>query len=228
MPWRSHPRIVLASLPADDPPPSGARATRGGEVWALPCSRSDDELLAGLIAQEPWAKAAFFDRFAPGVLRVVRRLAGRDRGVDCEDLVHDAFVQALTSIRSVRDGAALRAWMDVVASRTAYRAVRARQARRWLCFWEPDQLDALEVPTVDPDVREAYGRVLRALEALPAQERVPLLLQAVEGWELGRIAEACDTSLATTKRRIARGMSRLEQAALEDDVLRSWLEERRG
>lgn len=205
-----------------------ALEVQGGsaQVVSLPigAQRTDREILAGLQDDEPWAKAALFDRFAPQVERTLRRLLGTDRDIDFAELIHETFAQALASIRSLRDGQAFVAWIETIASRVAYREVRGRQRRRWLRFWEPSKLPEVPIDGVDPEVREAYRRTLAALDALPARERVPFLLRQVEGWDLVRIAEAQGVSLATIKRRIARGSERFEKLAGRDEVLRRWLD----
>lgn len=210
-------------------PAADVQSVGKGVVRPLPVApvqRDDRELLAGLQAAEPWARAAFFDRFAPLVERVLRRLVGGDRDIDVAELIHETFAQALAAIATLRDGQAFAAWIEVIASRVAYREVRARQRRRWLRFWEPTALPEVAVDDLDPEVREAYRRTLAALDAMPAKERIPFLLRQVEGWDLSRIAEVSGVSLATIKRRIAAGTERFERLAGRDEVLRRWLEGR--
>lgn len=217
----------MAPLPKNQARPFSAVGAAKGVVRSLPVApvqRDDRELLAGLQNGEPWARAAFFDRFAPQVERVLRRLLGTDRDLDFAELIHETFAQALAALGSLRDGQAFVAWIEVIASRVAYREVRARQRRRWLRFWEPSELPEIAVDDVDPEVREAYRRTLAALDAMPAKERIPFLLRQVEGWDLTRIADASGVSLATIKRRIASGTERFARLAGRDEVLRRWLE----
>jgi len=204
-------------LPEDRAPESVVRA--------LPFVRNDASLVAGLRAGEPWARAALFDRYAPLVERTLRRILGKDRHTELADLVHDAFVQALVSIHRLRDADALPAWMQSVAAHTAYHAIRARRARRWLRFWEPTTLPDVTVDGVEPHVVEAHRRTYALLERLPADERIAFALRHIEGLELGRLAEICGVSLATIKRRLAKAEQRFARAAKRDDVLREWLEE---
>jgi RNA polymerase sigma-70 factor (ECF subfamily) len=194
-------------------------------VRHLPAVRDDLALVQGLRAGETWARAALFDRCAPDVERILRRVLGHEAHTDMADLVHDTFVQALASIDHLRDPGALRGWMQAIATHTAYRTIRSRRVRRWLRFWEPALIPEVPVDDVDPDVREAFRRTYDVLDRLPADERIVFVLRYIEGMDLGQVAETCRVSLSTIKRRLGRAEARFARAARNDDVLRSWLEE---
>jgi RNA polymerase sigma-70 factor (ECF subfamily) len=211
-------------------PPATAQGERPlrssqGVVTPLPSVRDEQALVAGLRAGETWARAAFFDRYAPDVERILRRILGREIHTDMADLVHDTFVQALGSLEHLRDPGALRGWMQSIAAHTAYRAIRSRRVRRWLRFWEPEQLPEVPIDDVDPAVREAYRRTYRALDRLPANERIAFVLRHIEGMDLGQLAETCGVSLSTIKRRLSRAEARFRRAAERDEVLKVWLAE---
>jgi RNA polymerase sigma-70 factor, ECF subfamily len=135
------------------------------------------------------------------------------------------FVQALGSLDGLREPAAMTAWMQAITTRTVFRALRVQRARRWLRFWEP--LEVVELPStgLDPDTLEAYRRTYAVLEHLPTEERIIFALRYIEGMELSPIAVACDLSLATVKRRLARAEQRFSVLAGQDEVLRTWLQE---
>ncbi len=209
---------------APEPQPPRPRAPAPGDVVrSLPVQRDDRALFEGLRAGEPWARAALFDRYAGVVERMLRRVLGNDRHDDLADLVQETFVQALTSLHGLRDGEALLAWMQTVAARTAYRTIRARRARRWLRFWEPEEVPEVAIDGADPEVLEACKRAYAALERLPADERVAFALRFIDGMELERIAAVTEVSLATVKRRLSRAEDRFCRAAERDEVLQSWL-----
>lgn len=203
----------------------GSTPTDSGSVHRLPVEPDDAALLRGLLADERWAKAAFFDRYAPRLERTVRKVLGYELHVDFADVVHDAFAEALSSIEQVRDAQALPAWMKMVAVRAAYKAMRTRRSRGWLRFFAPEVLPEVAVTGVEPELLEAHQRTYRILDRLPDDERVAFVLRYLEGMELTEVAAACDVSLSTTKRRLARAEGRFVKAAEQDDVLKEWLEE---
>ncbi|MEZ4301662.1 MAG: sigma-70 family RNA polymerase sigma factor [Polyangiaceae bacterium] len=213
-------RMPPSAAPAERP-----RTSSPAVVRVLPQVRDDEALVRGVRAGERWARAALFDRYAVDVERILRRILGYEVHTDMADLVHDTFVQALSSFDNLRDPGALRGFIQAIAAHTAYRTIRSRKVRRWLRFWEPSQLPEVAVDDVDPDVREAYRRTYQLLDRLPADERVAFVLRHVEGMDLGQLAETCRVSLSTIKRRLARAESRFARAAGRDEVLRSWLVE---
>ena len=194
-------------------------------VRQLPLVHDEATIVSGLQRGETWAKAAFFDRCAPQVERIVRSILGHHKHDDLADVIHDTFVQALGSLHNLRDAAALVGWVQSVAANTAYKTIRARRARRWLLFWAPSDVPDLTAPGVSPELAEAYRRTYALLDRLPAEERVAFALRYIEGLELNQVAEMCDVSLATIKRRLAKAEKRFAAAAQRDNVLREWLEE---
>jgi RNA polymerase sigma-70 factor (ECF subfamily) len=66
-------------------------------------------------------------------------------------------------------------------------------------------------PGAGPEERQLVIEVYRALDCLPARERVAWTLRNVEGETLERVAVLCGCSLATAKRRIASAHHKLRR-----------------
>lgn len=211
-------RVTPTPLPPDG---QGPRSV----VRAMPGLRDDTALVEGLGAGEPWARAALFERYAPPIERMIRKILGPDQHTEIADVLHEVFVQALASLDRLRDPRAVLSWMQSIAAHTAYRTIRARRARRWLHFWEPAKLPEVVAPEIDTEILDAYRRTYALLDRLPADERVAFALRYIEGMELAQLAVVCDVSLATIKRRLGRAEQRFAAGARGDAVLRVWLEE---
>lgn len=186
---------------------------------------SDDTpaLLEGLRSGERGAQEMFFDRYVTDVERVLFRILGPDS--EFEDLIHETFIQSVVHIRTFRGDNAktLRAWVRAVATRTAGKRIRRRQVRKILSLEPPESF--VDIPnTVDPSVQAALQQTYTLLERIPADERIPFLLRFVHGMNLNEVAEACETSLSTVKRRIQRGRERFLAMAHNDPLLKLWLE----
>ncbi len=222
---------MASAKPSDRPRAEEARQPASGKrriaprVVGLPIDRSDADVVKGIRGGEAWATAALFDRYAPVVERVARRLVGRDPDLDVADVVHDAFVAVLEGIGSLREAAALEGWIRTLAARSAYRAVRRKRYRRWLCFWEAARVHTPRAAEIDGNLLEAHRRTYALLERLPERERTPFILRYLEGMELTEVGAACGVSLATVKRRIARAEERFARAARKDELLAGWLAE---
>ena len=68
-------------------------------------------------------------------------------------------------------------------------------------------------------LREAY----RILDTLPEGERLAFTLRFVESMALNEVADACQISLATTKRRIQRAQEKFMAVAADHPVLSDWM-----
>ena len=205
---------MLVRVPAErEAPPSLAVVRR------LPAARDDAALVAGLREGAEWARAELFDRYAPEVERVIRRVLGPERHTEIADVVHDAFVQALTGLGRLRDAAVLGAWMRSVAAHTACKTVRSRSRRRWLRFVPPEELPKRDTPRS----RRAGGLPPH----LPRYRRMGRGPRGVRA-ALHRRARARRGRPSTTcrfHRRLARAEARFLGAARRDPVLRRCLEE---
>jgi len=199
----------------------GVPLRAGGAAGAV-AFLGDAALVEGLRAGEPAAIAAFYDRFAPLVLRLLWRVLGAERELD--DVLHDVFVRALGAIGELEDPGALRAWVTTVTVFTARSTIQRRVRRRWLTFRAPEELPEAEAPGPDGEVNEALRATYAVLDGLPADERIAFVLRFVEGLELTETAAACGVSLATIKRRLARAEEQFTRAARGHAVLGDWLE----
>jgi RNA polymerase sigma-70 factor (ECF subfamily) len=211
---------VIASAHDPDPP-----APPAGVVLPLAFSGDDSALLVALRAHHPGAKAAFFHRHAAYVERVITRVIGFDR--ELADIVQDVFLNALSSIHTLRDAAALRPWLAQVATRTARKVLRTRSRRRWLRLFV-DQADEKNAERVTTSTDLATLRALRAvyavLEALPTDEHIAFALRFIEGMEITEVAAACRVSLSTAKRRLQQAERRFIDEAQRRPELTEWLE----
>jgi RNA polymerase sigma-70 factor (ECF subfamily) len=151
--------------------------------------------------------AHLYALYASYVGAIASRLLGRAGEVD--DVVQEVFTLAVRGLRR-RDGAQeVKAWLAKV---TVQRCVRQLRLRR---FWEfidatpANSYEQLAEPSAGPAERHLVAEVYRALDRLPAKERVAWTLRHVEGESLEDVAALCGCSLATAKRRIASAHEKL-------------------
>ncbi len=210
------PRLQNALKAAGAPRPSQ------GVIRSLPFEGDDKALVAAMRAGRLDASAAFYDRYARTVHALVFRLMGPDGELD--DVVHDVFVRAFESLPRLRDPSALRSWLFGVAVRTVGIRFQKRTRQRWLRFMAPEEVP--EMATVpQTELGEALRDVYAILAGMRAEERIALVLHRVEGLPLEQAAAACGTSLATFRRRLARGEDKFLTRAHGRPALAEWLEE---
>jgi RNA polymerase sigma-70 factor, ECF subfamily len=182
----------------------------------------DDEALVEALQQgHPGAPAALFDRYGGHVQRVLANVMGVDP--ELADLLHEVFAQAMRSIRSIRDGQQLKAWITRIAVFTARGCIRARRRQRWLRFRPDEELPEITAPAVSPELREAVQATYQVLERMSADLRLAFTLRYVHGMELKEVATACGVSLATIKRRLDKAEARFFALAVARPSLASWI-----
>jgi len=148
---------------------------------------------------------------------------------DAEDLVQETYLKAYRSFASFQEGTNLRAWLYRILTNTFINSYRSAQRRP-------------ETPVDVEDVEDLYlykrmsgsggsepGRsaedealerftdddVKSALEALPENFRMAVLLADVEGFSYKEISDITDVPIGTVMSRIHRGRRALQKALHE-------------
>lgn len=152
-----------------------------------------------------------FRRYSPYVARVALRLLGHDSEVD--DLVQDVFLEAHRGLQGLREGGALRAWLARICVRKATRRLRRRRLLTLLSLEVVTEHDLPFDQSASAEQRAEVTKLYRALDRLPAEERVAWLLRFVEGESLDDMVELCGCSKSTVQRRL-----RSAQASLAREV----------
>ncbi len=176
-------------------------------------------LLAALKRGDSSARADVFSLYESAVRRVLMRIL-RERQ-DVQDALQDTFVKVFNSASQVKDPMALKGWILKVATSVGLDEYRRRQRAREhrLCDhgYEPSASSA------PPEVRRALRDAYRVLSILPQQEQQVFTLRYIDGLELEKIADACEISLATVKRRLGRAAVRFNTLARRQPALTEWV-----
>lgn len=138
--------------------------------------------------------------YADQLFRVAMRLC-RDLG-RAEDLVQEAYLQAWRSFHRFELGTNLRAWLFKIMFNVYYSG--QRKARLHLI---PAEETLAETIAYDPPTpaRLTDEEVLSALERLPRDFQIPVVLADVEELSYREVAEALAIPLGTVMSRLHRG-----------------------
>ena len=150
------------------------------------------------------------ERVASRALEVARRTALGVLG-DSEaaaDIAQDVAITAVRRAGSLRDPAALDAWLHRIAVRAALREARRAGRRR-----EAERAGH-DPPTPTPDVTATGGLAL--LDGLPARQRAALTLRYVHDLPDAAIARALRCRAGTVRSLLSRGREAV-RAAIDDD-----------
>ena len=171
------------------------------------------------------------DALYGAALRLTRNAA------EAEDLVQDSYVRAYRFWHTFKSGTSVRAWLFTILRNTFinryHRSNRTRAARTDL----EAQLPALgpeaavghpssRVPTPDAALaaRITRERIMTALESVPEDYRMAVILADLEGLAYKEIAEVMDCPIGTVMSRIYRGR-RLLHKLLHDHAVELGLTE---
>ena len=177
----------------------------------------DQELLAEAAGGSVDALAALYDRYAPLMLGVARRML-RDPAA-AEDLVHDVFIEAWRNAdRYVGARGSVRTWLLVRLRSRAFDRLRSEQLRQRKR--EPGLGVAVVGEAAHDSLQRAPDRqlVVEGLARLDARQRETLELAYFQGLSAREIAERTQAPVGTVKSRLAAGLSRLRQLVLEAPV----------
>lgn len=199
--------------------------TRSGsarETYQYFASADDATLAEGLIAGNEWATRAAWERFSPVVRRMVRRRL-RIQG-DVEDVTQDVFIILLERVATLREPAALKAFVTSIASFRIQTELRRRHREQVFARREIPYLYGGRVTHSDPDARQALRRLAGMVGGLEAEAQNMFFLRFVEGASLVGVAHATGISLSTTKRRLGPVWRRVSLMAAREDSLAGYLE----
>lgn len=132
---------------------------------------------------------------------------------DAEDVSQEAFMRAYRGLSGFRGGSSFKTWLYQIAANTARTHLAKRRDRPEQAAGDPATTpEAFGQPTTGEDVEGDVirrDRLDRALQALPEDMRVAVVLRDVEGLEYAEIARTLGVPLGTVESRIFRGRARL-------------------
>jgi RNA polymerase sigma-70 factor (ECF subfamily) len=177
-----------------------------GEVAAsLP-----DELLARLRSGELAALGDAYDAHHTHVRAFAQRLLGDDSAA--EDLVQETFLTLPRVVRRFRGDASLRTFLVSIAVRHASHYLRAA-ARRRAAMDRAAREPRLDTPAPDAEAERAQlaDVLLRALDALPIDQRVAVVLCEVEGYTSTEAARVVGVPEGTVRTRLFHAKQKLRE-----------------
>jgi RNA polymerase sigma-70 factor, ECF subfamily len=178
----------------------------------------DVSLLQRILARDTAAVAELYDRHSRLLFGLITRIL-RDRA-EAEEILQQVFVRVWTraELYDPRLGGPM-PWLVRLARNCAIDRLRARRARDG-AGWTPLDESMAEPAASNTDIRtpeaaaldaERRGKVMDALDALPAEQRRLIEAAFFEGYTHSELAERFGLPLGTVKTRIRAGMIAMRQ-----------------
>jgi RNA polymerase sigma-70 factor (ECF subfamily) len=173
----------------------------------------------------------YMDALYSAALRMTRNPS------DAEDLVQETYLRAYRGFPGFQEGTNLKAWLYKILTNTFINIYRAKKRRPeqvdlddtedFYLYRKLGGLEAVESQrTPESEVLDQMPEavVKEALEALPEQFRMAVLLADVEGFSYKEIAEITEVPIGTVMSRLHRGRKQLQKRLWDLAVERGLVE----
>lgn len=139
---------------------------------------------------------------------------------DLADLAQEVFIRVYRHIGSLRNPKTFRAWLNQITINLFYDELRKRPRKVATVSLDRGVDEDDEIVREFPDLsqgpdeivlnQELAGFIRQAMDELPEQFRVVIVLRELQGLSYEEIAESLGCELGTVKSRIARARARLQ------------------
>jgi RNA polymerase sigma-70 factor (ECF subfamily) len=183
-------------------------------------------------------RARFADQameFMPALYSAALRMTRNPS--EAEDLVQETYLKAYRGFGGFQEGTNLKAWLYKILTNTYINSYRSKRRRPEETDIEDVEdlylyrrLGALEAASAgrsaEEEVLDSFTDdvVKAALESLPEQFRMAVLLADVEGFSYKEIADITDVPIGTVMSRLHRGRKALQKALVEFGTQRGLVE----
>jgi RNA polymerase sigma-70 factor, ECF subfamily len=164
--------------------------------------------------------------YAPQLYSAALRMTRNQ--ADAEDLVQETYLRAYRGFAGFTEGTNLRAWLYRILTNAFINSYRSRQRRPtetdladvedMYLYKRLSTLDAVHASRSAEDQLFDLltdDEVKQALEALPENFRLPVLLADVEGFAYKEIAEMLDIPIGTVMSRLHRGRKAMQKSLFD-------------
>lgn len=158
------------------------------------------------------------DRYQGAVYATAYYYAGRHGAA--EDIAQDALLEAYRSLRSLNDPGRFGPWLKEVTCRTAANWVRRNSKRfRHETPLPHRRVQSIEDARIGPEEalkrEERYERIRSALDTLPEQYRLPLIMRYLQEASYAEIAQFTGQTHGEIRGLLQRGTSMLRDVILD-------------
>ena len=180
----------------------------------MPCDRTDASLVKSTLSGDQSAFCELASRYRDVAFGVAFHRLGDFEAA--RDAAQDALVTAYRELPMLREPSKFGNWLCRIAASAAITAIRRR--RDVLSLDDPSAHDR---PAREPDParivedREKSRRVREALQTLPEQDRLAVILHYVDGYSHEEVGRIMEVSMASVKSRVYRARGRLKKEMLE-------------
>ena len=140
---------------------------------------------------------------------------------DAEDVVQDAFLQALRKLDTFQGNSQFYTWLFRIARNTAISKLRRKKPTVSLESTDSQQRldfpDDGPTPSTEMERRERQAGLMRAMDQLSGEHREILILREMEEQNYETISEILDLPVGTVRSRLHRARLQLKELLLRNE-----------
>lgn len=183
---------------------------------------AESELIRLAAEGDARAIRALYDRYAPRVYAVVRRIAG-DEDL-AQDYAQEAWIRAIRALPTFRGDSRFSTWLHRIAVNAALQALRKQETRKKR--ETPVKADIAIAPRARDSLLQK--RLEHALDGLPEGMRRVLILHDVEGYTHEEIGDVLGVTAGTSKSQLFKARAKMRamlaglESAVKDNGVEAW------
>jgi len=183
---------------------------------------TDAQLIEKFLKGDVNAFNTLVRRWEKSIYNFLLRQAGKPE--EAKDLCQEAFIRAYRSLKQLRDPQKFSTWMYRIALNACRDEMKKRQRRKTFSLNGFDEhgedspnpgLEMEKNASTDPHIaaqnRDVKALLNRALQTIPEEQRVVIIMKEYQGLKFTEIAETLGISVNTAKSRMYYGLSALKK-----------------
>ncbi len=135
---------------------------------------------------------------------------------DIDDLAQEVFVKVYHSIKKLKDVSQFKNWLHSIAVNVYIDEQRRRKKQQERFVSDERVLNSRTDPNENPgqhlERKELHKRLQEAIEQLPEEFKIAIILRELQELSYEEIAKTLNTSIGTIRSRIFRGRKLLQQS----------------
>lgn len=180
----------------------------------------DHELIENIAAGDELAFQQMFDRYKKLVINVCYRLVGNKD--EAEDLTQDVFLKIFKSARHFKHRSKVSTWIYRIAINLSLNHLRRKKYQQWFSLNDTSsskepvfiEIVSSDCPESAFNAQEQEKIVQKAINELPPDQRVAVMLQRYDGLSCQEIAAIAECSIGAVQARLHRAKKNLYQKLL--------------
>jgi len=180
---------------------------------------TNEDLMARIAEGDEYAFQILVDRHQTSVLNLIYRFVG-DR-TQAKDLAQEVFIKVWQAAKSYKPEAKFTTWIYRITANLCFNELKSSRRKKWFQFVRPDADHETRTEEDLPDsspsaedlllAKERTRQIADALQSLPENQRMALILKRYDDLSYGEIAQVLGCSIPAVESLLFRAKGTLQK-----------------